>query len=181
MPRLFVTTTGASVNITELGYTITHPTTDFEVDAQFTSDEIERAASLTTAIQAGTLIWRKVAAGTNQPAADYDPNFVEIDEENLGPGQTLDRTVTFKDLGTGSAEQKAGFKLNSAFTGNPKKATVTFATNMSNANYSVSIQGLVDARSWLVESITVSGFVINSNANQALVGSVQWEVQGKGD
>lgn len=98
---LFVSTTGTTVDIPELGITITHPTTDFNVDAQFSSNEIERASTLTSLIQAGTLVWRKVAAGAIQTPSDYDSNYLEVDEENTGPGPSADRTVTFKDLGGG--------------------------------------------------------------------------------
>lgn len=179
MPRLFVTTTGTDVAIPELGIVIVHPTTDYEVDAQFDSDEIERASTLTSAIQAGTLIWRKVAAGTIQTPADYDPNFVEVDEENTGPGAQADRAVTFKDLG-GSNAQKAGYKTPGDFTGNPKKATVTFASAMATSDYSVAITG-IDGRSWTIESQTSAGFVINAQANLALTGNVYWQVQTRGD
>lgn len=100
---LFVSTTGTDVVIPELGITIVHPTVDRDMGSQFSSDEIERASTLTTSIQSGTLIWRKVAAGAIQPAADYDSNYLEIDEENTGSGLIDDRVVTFKDLPPGNS------------------------------------------------------------------------------
>ena len=68
---------------------------------------------------------------------------------------------------------KSGRKLLSDFTGSPKKATVTFGAAFPNVNYSVTITG-VDGRFWTVENKTTNGFVINSNANQALTGDVFW-------
>lgn len=67
-----------------------------------------------------------------------------------------------------------------SFSGNPKKATVTLSQAMPSTNYSVSITGTDDARSWTVESKTTTSFVINSNANQALVGPVDWQAQAHG-
>lgn len=63
------------------------------------------------------------------------------------------------------------------FSGNPKKASVTLSQAQPNGSYSVSICGL-DARAWTVESRTASGFVINSNADTALTGSVTWSIGG---
>jgi hypothetical protein len=329
---LFVSTTGLNVAIPELGITIVDPTTDRNMGSQFSSDEIERAASLTTAIQAGTLVWRKVAAGAIQPAADYDSNFLEIDEENTGPGQLNDRVVTFKDLpagsslgspvaltpdsgnidgvatsvarsdhqhnvptaaavtldststnaqgaastfarsnhthavtsaapiaqtpdnanaagsaagfakadhvhnvptgtpstiGTANAQgaaaafarqdhvhnhgaqtvgtlhavattsvagfmsatdktkldaivSKSGIVASGTFAGNPKKATVTFATAFASANYNISITG-VDARTWTIESKVAASFIINANANTALTGDVYWQAMLNGE
>jgi len=99
---LFVSTTGTSVSIPELGIEIVTPTTDRDLGGQFSSDDIEQATTLTTNIRNGTLVWRKVAAGAIQPATDYEANFLEIEEENIGVGLQADRTVTFKDL-TGTA------------------------------------------------------------------------------
>lgn len=76
-------------------------------------------------------------------------------------------------------ETKAGIVLNSSFSGNPKKATVTFSSSLVTP-YAVNISG-VDSRAWSLESVTSAGFVINSNANQALTGSVFWEVQESGE
>jgi len=95
---LFVSTTGTDVAISELGITIPDPTTDYDLSGQFDSDDIKIAASLTTAIRNGTLVWRKVAAGAVQPPTDYDEDFLDIENENLGLGLVDDRTVTFKDL-----------------------------------------------------------------------------------
>lgn len=95
---LFVSTTGTNVNIPELGITISHPTTNLELSAQFTAEDLRGAGSLTTAITVGTLTWKKTAGGSVQPAADYDADWVEAEQKNTGSGAKPDRVVTFKDM-----------------------------------------------------------------------------------
>jgi len=70
-------------------------------------------------------------------------------------------------------KQKAGIVAAGSFSLNPKKYTVTFTTAYADANYAISIMG-GDARTWTVESVTASGFTINSNANTVLTASVRW-------
>lgn len=100
---LFVSTTGTSVAVPELGITIAHPTTDQDIGGQFNPEEIRGALSLTSAIIAGTLVWRKLAAGAIQTAGNYDPDYIDIENENTGTGLQDDRVVTFKDLTTAIA------------------------------------------------------------------------------
>jgi len=102
---LFVDTKTGNVIISELGITLVHPTTNYDLSSQFTSEEIKNATSLTAAIQAGTTLdWKKTSGGAIQPAVNYDPDFVEVDSENLGPGLQDDRVVTFKDLTAGKVD-----------------------------------------------------------------------------
>jgi hypothetical protein len=84
--------------ISELGITLAHPTVDLDLSAQFTGDEIADAASLTAAILAGTLTWKKTSGGSTELAANYDPDWVRVDLANKGTGDIGDRAVTFKDL-----------------------------------------------------------------------------------
>jgi len=70
-------------------------------------------------------------------------------------------------------KQKAGIVAAGSFSLNPKKYTVTFTTAYADANYAISIMG-GDARTWTAESVTASGFTINSNANTVLTASVRW-------
>ena len=177
---LFVSTTGTTVDIPELGISITHPTTDRELSSQFDSEDIRNAGTLTSVIRSGTLVWRKTAGGSVQAATDYDADFVDVDSENTGPGLKADRVVTFKDLTAGALASKAGVALSSAFTGNPKKASVVFTSPMASANYSINISG-VDVRIWTWESKLATGFVINTNANQALTAHVDWDVVADGE
>lgn len=72
-----------------------------------------------------------------------------------------------------SLPQKSGVVASGSFSGNPKKATVTFATAFADANYSVSIIG-IDSRSWSIESVVAGSFIINARANGVLTGNVYW-------
>jgi hypothetical protein len=81
---------------------------------------------------------------------------------------------------TNLLKNKAGVALSSAFTGNPKKATITFGTAFANANYAISLEG-TDARGFTYESKTAAGFVINANANLALTGDVHWTATATGE
>ena len=176
---LFVSTTGTDVSIPELGIVITHPTTDKDMGTQFSSEEIQGSSSLTTAIVAGTLVWRKIAAGTIQTPANYDGDFLEIERMNAG-GLIDDRAVTFKDLTAAAATSKAGRITAGSFTGNPKKATVTLTTSFASTNYSITVTG-ADSRSWTIESKAVGSFIINSNANAALAGETMWQAEPDGN
>jgi hypothetical protein len=80
----------------------------------------------------------------------------------------------------GGLATKAGSVANSSFTGNPKKATVTFAAAFTDANYSVAITG-EDARSWTIESKVAGSFVINANSNTGLSGTTYWIATAYGE
>jgi hypothetical protein len=97
-------------------------------------------------------------------------NFAErIDVINDGYGKvTVSATETHPAL-------KAGIVLAAAFAGNPKKATVTFATPFPSSNYTITILGTADSRGWTYESKLAGSFVINANASAALSGEVSWQ------
>jgi len=177
---LFVSTTGTNVIIPELGITIPHPTTDRDIGAQFTLEEIQGATSLTSFIVIGTLIWKKTAGGAAQTPANYDGDFLELEVMNTGSGILDERGTLFKNLIAAVLLPKCGSVAVASFTGTPRKAQVTFATARANANYGIRICG-TDVRSWSFESKTASGFIINSNANAALTGPVDWEISSYGE
>jgi len=62
----------------------------------------------------------------------------------------------------------------STFSGNPKKATITFTTAFSDNNYSVTVTGS-DSRTFTIESKSSTGFTINANANASFTGEVFWQ------
>ena len=177
---LYVSTTGTDVSIPELGFTLTHPSTDYALSDQFSPEDLQGATSLTAAILAGSLTWKKTAGGAVQTPADYDPDLIEADNLNLGPGAQGDRLVSFKDLTSGTLKIKSGTVAPASFSGNPKKYAVTFSTAWGSTSYDVHITG-TDVRSWSWESKTTSGFVINTNANQAPTGSVDWTAIAPGE
>ena len=94
MASLFVSTTGTDVAIPELGIVIVHPTTNQELTGQFTEMDIHEAESLTAAIQAGTLTWKNDAAGADQPASNYDRDYLEIMEIRTGAGTATVQKLT---------------------------------------------------------------------------------------
>lgn len=77
------------------------------------------------------------------------------------------------DAITGTRDLKSGVVLAGSFSGNPKKATVTFSTAFASTAYSITITGTL-GRTWTYESKLAGSFVINANANAALTGEVSW-------
>lgn len=111
---LFLSTGGSPFTITELGYTIPASTTDWDITTQFTAEEIRGALSLTSAIQAGTITWRLTAGGTAQTAANYDPDYAEVEELKTGAGTSVNDTLVtpfstpaFSSLGSVQATANA--------------------------------------------------------------------------
>jgi hypothetical protein len=74
---------------------------------------------------------------------------------------------------TSSTTAKSGIVSNSTWTGTPLNYQVSFTSAFPNTNYSVTVTG-GDARVWTVESVTVNGFIINSNSNTGLLYSTYW-------
>jgi hypothetical protein len=74
---------------------------------------------------------------------------------------------------TSSTTAKSGVVSNTTWTGTPLNYQVIFTSAFPNTNYSVTITG-GDARAWTVESVTASGFIINSNSNTGLLYSTYW-------
>jgi hypothetical protein len=74
---------------------------------------------------------------------------------------------------TSSTTTKSGVVSNSIFTGTPLNYQVIFTSPFINTNYSVTVTG-GDARVWTVESVTINGFIINSNTNTGLLYPTYW-------
>jgi hypothetical protein len=72
-----------------------------------------------------------------------------------------------------STTTKSGIVSNSILTGTPLNYQVVFTSAFPNTNYSVTVTG-GDARVWTVESVTVNGFIINSNSNTGLLYPTYW-------
>jgi len=67
---------------------------------------------------------------------------------------------------TSILKQKNGSITGSTFSGNPKKAIITFSSAFPDNNYAITVTGEAD-RTWTRESKTSSGFTINANENLA--------------
>jgi len=74
---------------------------------------------------------------------------------------------------TSSTTAKSGIVSNTTWTGTPLNYQVSFTSAFPSSNYSVTITG-GDARVWTVESVTVNGFIINSNSNTGLLYPTYW-------
>ncbi len=86
-------------------------------------------------------------------------------------------TVTIDEAASASAglTEKSGEEAAGNFAGNPKKATITFISAFTDANYSISIIGEgADSRVWTIESKLAGSFVINANSNPVLSNPVLW-------
>jgi hypothetical protein len=68
---------------------------------------------------------------------------------------------------------KSGKISGSLFGGVPLTASVAFATSYPNENYAVSVIG-GDARSWTLEQVSSSGFIVSSNSIVTLTDYVYW-------
>ena len=75
-------------------------------------------------------------------------------------------------VGTG-LKIKSGTVAAGSFTGNPKTFAVTFSAAFASTAYAIMILG-TDNRNWSWQSKATTGFTINSNANTALTGNVDW-------
>lgn len=100
-----------------------------------------------------------------------------VDVDNTTNGYTNDDAQSCLEEGD---RMRAGTVTPGSFTGNPKKATVTFSSALPDTNYTIKIEG-GDSRVWSWESKTTTGFVINANANQPLTVDVDWEAKPKQD
>lgn len=85
MSYIRVSTTVASVQLADLGYTLVHPATNFVLSNQFGVEDLQNSESLRAAIAAGTLTCQVNLDGTWTAvlAADFDPKDVPGAFENL--------------------------------------------------------------------------------------------------
>lgn len=72
------------------------------------------------------------------------------------------------------SRSKSGWITYSSFLGDPKKAPVVFDIPFLDTNYGIVVSSGKDSRSFSIENQTKNGFVINTNANQAITDRVFW-------
>ena len=95
-------------------------------------------------------------------------NGVEFEKLNL-PLQKI------ADLIPAVAPTKSGKAIVGDFSGTPKKASVTFATAFSDADYTPNVSVVIpDNYSVSVEDITTTGFTINLNSDVAPATDLLW-------
>lgn len=123
----------------------------------------------------GTTLWLSkqysivIITGNDNNNWDFYFTAKNINFDNSSNGYVADNVQD----STVESRSKSGIVAAGSFSGNPKKYTVVFAQNFPDTNYSVAIIG-IDKRSWSIESPTISGFVIDTGANQALTADVGW-------
>lgn len=105
---LYVSTTGADASIPELGFTLTHPSTDYDLSAQFSAEDLKGASTLTALIRAGTLVWKKTSGAAAETPTDYDQDFVDVENENTGVGALGDRALVYRNVMDGSLSADLG-------------------------------------------------------------------------
>lgn len=91
---LFIDTVSADVSLPELGITLVHPATNYDLSSQFSPDDIRDATTLTSVITGGQLNWKKTSGGAVEANADYDPDFLDVEYEDTGTGEEDDQTAT---------------------------------------------------------------------------------------
>lgn len=98
--------------------------------------------------------------------ADGDIKLKQLDQSGATTGQHPEWNGSAWVPATPGAglATKAGTVLSGAFSGSPKKATVTFATAFADANYAVVVQHVsTSSATWspTIESKAAGSFVIN--------------------
>lgn len=80
---------------------------------------------------------------------------------------------------SGTMLKESGRVAAGSFSGTPKKYSVTFSSPFPDATYAIQITG-ADQRSFTVESITASGFTINTHSGTSLTGDTHWTAMTAG-
>ena len=101
------------------------------------------------------------------------PRLAQIDPSGATNGQLARYNSTSGNWepatpATSSQPYKAGTVVKATFSGNPKTATVTFATPFVDANYSITLAPTTSGNSGfgpVVNTKTASGFTINTMVN----------------
>ena len=119
-------------------------------------------------------------ASTGTPKLSYDdggPDDFVFSEQVVVPDAGIATHAINRQTGDARyhalASVKSGTVAGATFAGNPKVFTVTFNTAFPDTNYAVSIEG-EDNRNWTFQTKLAGSFVMNANANLALVGDVDW-------
>lgn len=86
---------------------------------------------------------------------------------------TASYALTASYLLNGGANIKADIVSGTTFGGTPKSASIVFPSAYEDNFYAISISA-ESARAWTIESKTLSGFTINSNASDTISGNVYW-------
>lgn len=115
------------------------------------------------------------------PGAGVDTDLIEVSIGGTPELRWVNATQKFEfTRGVIQPDSKAGTVAGASFAGNPKVFTVTFGTAFPDTNYAVSIAG-EDNRTFTYQTKLAAGFIINSNANLAFTGDVDWTATAHSD
>ncbi|MCB1711194.1 MAG: hypothetical protein KDH96_01565 [Candidatus Riesia sp.] len=132
----------------------------------------------------GQLVLRELAINTFDGEVYFKKDNGTQSVIRIASSNNLKTINNINLIGTGnitvSLPTKANTILSTSFTGNPKKATVTFSTPFIDANYSIALSA-ANARTFTIENKTANGFIINTNANTALTGNVDYTATKHGE
>lgn len=139
-----VKTVSSDVTISELGFTISHPTTDLDLSLQFEPEELRDAESLTQAILSGTLEYRLTNQESYRSPASYDKDIflayelattgASSDEFTGGASNPVD-PLEFNFVGSFSVGVDSSFLMSG-----PRKVGVSKdETSLLEVNGSISI------------------------------------------
>jgi hypothetical protein len=106
-----------------------------------------------------------------------------VTSKQVGSPGSLDESARSDHVhATNLLKDKSGQVLPFSFTGNPKKATVTFGLPFPGGAYSVSLESN-EGRHWLIENPTLAGFTVSAQSNRSIIGTVYWvaKIHGEAD
>lgn len=115
---------------------------------------------------------------TNNEVLKYNSTSGKWENSTVTTASYSINAATASYLLNGGANIKADIVSGASFGGTPKTASVVFPSAYEDNFYAVSISA-ESARAWTIESKTLSGFTINSNASDTISGNVYWMTMPK--
>jgi hypothetical protein len=117
----------------------------------------------------------------------FDSNYNQIIPTNIELVNTASALITFSSPESGFAigstggtagntaegAIKANYISSSSFGGTPLSSSVSFDISYADNNYIVNVTGY-DARIWTIRDKIASGFTVNTNSSDPLLGDTYW-------
>ena len=165
-----ITRVQPGTNITT-GGTANNPTVNLVASPSVNSITASGSSIFSAGLSATTFSANTINVSGQLTGAD-GATFANLSGTNIFSGSANLGTLFIPTGGT--LRTKSGSVSGSTFAGNPKKATVTFATAFANTNYAITILSDTN-RTWTWESKAAGSFVINANSNTGFAsGNVDW-------
>ena len=154
---LLVSTVSADVNLSDLGFIVPHPTTDFDIVARFGQSLCGNSQDLTNAIKNGKLTYKKSAGGIVELATDYSPDpFTDV---TIGTTTDSDvQSMTFSGPSVKGEDLGAG-KVKVSYFGNYQLTYFYSGTNVA-SRYLVSLGTTAPASNTAPDPMPFAGRLI---------------------